>query len=65
MLGTASGKGTVIRIYNTQTLDLVKEFRRGHDYASIESIAFDNKDKWLACSSDSGTVHIFSLSTNN
>jgi hypothetical protein len=37
--------------------------RRGAEKAEIYSIAFDPLSKFVACSSDRGTVHIFSLST--
>lgn len=39
----------------------MQELRRGSEYATIYSIAFDINSQWLACSSDSGTVHIFGL----
>lgn len=35
--------------------------RRGSDKAEIYSIAFDKNSNWLACSSDKGTIHIFSV----
>lgn len=48
-------------MFNTEDGTLAHELRRGTDNAKIFSIAFDNNSKWLACSSDSLTVHIFSL----
>lgn len=35
--------------------------RRGSEQATIYSVAFEHNEKWLACSSDSGTIHIFAL----
>jgi len=35
--------------------------RRGSEYAQISSIAFDSSSKWLACCSDTSTIHIFRL----
>lgn len=58
---TASDKGTLIRIYAVEGLKLLQELRRGTDKAEIKSIAFDKTTQWLACTSDKGTVHIFSL----
>lgn len=58
---TASEKGTIIRVFKTDTLMLVQEFRRGTEYHRILSIAFNNEDKWIACVSNSGTIHIFNL----
>ncbi|EGR27531.1 WD repeat domain phosphoinositide-interacting protein 3 [Ichthyophthirius multifiliis] len=60
-LATASQKGTLIRIYNTQKGEILQELRRGSEYAQIYSIAFHPKGKYVACSSDSGTIHIFML----
>lgn len=61
LLATASEKGTIIRLYNPQTGDLLQELRRGSDKAELYSIAIDVKTKWLGCTSDKGTVHIFSI----
>lgn len=41
--------------------ECIQELRRGSEYATIYSIAYDIKSQWLACSSDSGTIHIFAL----
>lgn len=60
-LATSSEKGTIIRIYNTQNGNLLQELRRGSEYALIYSLTFDPTGRWLACSSDSGTIHIFAL----
>ncbi|KAL4468832.1 hypothetical protein ABPG74_005335 [Tetrahymena malaccensis] len=60
-LATASQKGTIIRIYNTKKGELLQELRRGSEYAQIYSIAFHPKGTFVACSSDSGTIHIFAL----
>ena len=60
-MATASEKGTIIRIFDIVKGECIQELRRGAEYATIYSLAFDLKSRWLACSSDSGTVHIFSL----
>jgi WD40 repeat protein len=36
--------------------------RRGSDKAEIYSISFDKNSNWIACSSDKGTIHIFTVS---
>ena len=61
LLATASEKGTLVRIFNTNTGDLLQELRRGVDKAEIYSISFHPASLWLALSSDKGTIHIFSL----
>ena len=61
LLATASDKGTLIRIYRTDTGEFLHEVRRGSDKAEICSVCFNSSSKLLACSSDKGTIHIFSL----
>lgn len=61
LLATASDKGTIIRLFNTETGDALQELRRGSDKAEIFSIAIDVNTKWLGCTSDKGTVHVFSI----
>jgi WD40 repeat protein len=61
LCATASDKGTLIRVFRTKDRVKIKELRRGKDKADIQSIAFDHESRLLACTSDKGTVHIFSL----
>lgn len=61
LLATASDKGTLIRIFNTQTKQKLHEFRRGADKADIYSIAFHPDLTWICVCSDKGTAHIYSL----
>lgn len=60
-LASASEKGTLIRIYDTETGERLKEVRRGTTSAEIFSIAFSNDSKFLCCSSDTGTIHLFNI----
>jgi len=60
-LATASEKGTLVRIFDTASGQLLQEVRRGADRAEIYSICFNYSSQWLAVSSDKGTIHIFSL----
>ena len=60
-LASASEKGTLIRLWDTATGDALREFRRGMDRAEIYCVCFDPNSTYLACSSDKGTIHIFSL----
>ncbi|KAI5680416.1 hypothetical protein M9H77_01643 [Catharanthus roseus] len=64
LLATASTKGTLVRIFNTQDGTLLQEVRRGADRAEIYSLSFSPCSQWLAVSSDKGTVHVFSLKIN-
>ena len=63
LCATASDKGTLIRVFATEDGKLLQELRRGADKADIHCIAFDKTSHWLACTSDKGTVHIFSLAS--
>jgi len=65
LCATTSDKGTLIRIFATDTGRKVQELRRGAEKAIIQSLTFDNIGNWLACSSDKGTIHIFSTSNAN
>lgn len=60
-IATASEKGTIIRVFNVSDGTKIHELRRGSDNAQIFSLAFDLESKWLACSSDALTIHVFSL----
>ena len=60
-LASASEKGTLLRIYETDSGRLVHELRRGSDKAEIYSMAFNQDASRLVVSSDHGTVHIFNL----
>eukprot|EP00731_Ephydatia_muelleri_P029057 Em0020g701a len=59
-LATASEKGTLIRVYDTQTHERLLELRRGAANASIYCINFNQDSTLLCVSSDHGTIHVFS-----
>ena len=59
LLATASEKGTVIKLFSTQTGKIVKELGRGKNKAQIYSISFSHDAKFLAVSSDRDTIHVF------
>eukprot|EP00494_Astrolonche_serrata_P019122 UN19321 len=56
-LATASEKGTIIRVWDTETGTKLQEVRRGADVKEICSICFSPKNQWLAVSSKTKTVH--------
>ena len=64
-LATASEKGTLIRVYDTSTGELLQELRRGTDKADVYCLAFNSSSTMLAVTSDKGTVHIFKLKDHN
>ena len=61
ILATASDKGTIFRIYNVSDGIKLTEFRRGTKNAQINNLCFSPNNKFFACSSDGGTIHIFSV----
>lgn len=63
LVATSSEQGTLIRVFNTDTGELVHEFRRGTLSAVIYDICFNLQSTYLACCSANGTVHIFDLTT--
>lgn len=63
LLATASDQGTLIRIFTTENGDLLQELRRGKDRADIKFICFEPNFKFIAASSNKGTVHIWSIAS--
>merc|ERR1712223_1632084 len=61
-VAAASERGTVIRVFNTTNGSKIYEFRRGLSRtASIHSLSFSPCGSFLACSSNTQTIHIFNL----
>lgn len=60
-LATASVKGTVIRVWDVASTKCIAEFRRGVERVSITCLSFSWNYEYLACTSDKGTAHVFSL----
>jgi len=50
-----------VRIWDSVTGKLVREFRRGSDKADIYGVAFRPDEQELCVWSDKGTVHVFTL----
>jgi len=62
-VATASLKGTVIRLWDVASATCLQEFRRGVERATITCLSFSWDYKWLACTSDKGTAHVFEVDT--
>eukprot|EP00092_Neocalanus_flemingeri_P102330 GFUD01130890.1.p1 GENE.GFUD01130890.1~~GFUD01130890.1.p1 ORF type:complete len:480 (+),score=94.25 GFUD01130890.1:107-1546(+) len=61
-IATASEKGTVIRVFSTHDGSKLYELRRGlKRTASIYSLSFSPCGSFLACSSNTETIHVFKL----
>ena len=61
ILATASDKGTLIRIFTTAGGAKFSEFRRGTKNVIMIGISFDPNNKLIGCTSNVGTIHIFSI----
>ena len=61
LLATSSEQGTLIRVFDTKSTDQVAEFRRGVEKAIVYSLCFSPGNRWLASTSDKGTLHVFDL----
>ena len=61
LISTASEKGTLIRIFNTNNGDLLQEIRRGYDNTLIYDIIFSENNLLLGVSSNKKTIHIYSI----
>ena len=61
LFATTSTRGTLVRVWDSASGKLVKEFRRGTDKADIYGVAFRPDEQELCVWSDKGTVHVFTL----
>ena len=64
-MATCSGKGTLVRIWDTEKAEMLQELRRGTVAANITDLTIDRSNMMLACASDQGTIHMFKLSGDN
>lgn len=64
-LATASNKGTLIRVWDTNSGNMLSELRRGTQPAAINCINFNSDSSLLCVASDHGTIHVFSVSDNS
>ncbi|XP_047027486.1 WD repeat domain phosphoinositide-interacting protein 4 isoform X1 [Helicoverpa armigera] len=58
-LATASERGTIIRVWDTATKQMLHELRRGSDYADVYCINFNQSGSLVCCVSDKGTLHVW------
>ena len=61
ILATASDKGTLIRLFNISTKEIITELRRGTKNVKINCLAFYSNNEFIGCTSDGLTVHIFDI----
>ena len=61
---TASETGTIVRIFETESGEKVKELRRGVDQAMIKDIKMSEDNSLLLVSSCKGTIHVYNTGIN-
>ena len=64
-IASVSENGSIIKIFDCNTLNLIKLLYRGISHAEIITIDFDIHDNHVLVYSNLNTVHIFSLNLNN
>ena len=64
-MATCSGKGTLVRLWDTEKAELLQEVRRGTVTAVITDLSIDRANQLLACASDQGTIHMFKIGEDN
>lgn len=67
LFATCSIKGTIIRIYNSNSLQLTHQLRRGSDTAVItsSSLSFSLNKSHFALISDKSSIHLWNLSNTS
>ncbi|KAF1560688.1 UNVERIFIED_CONTAM: WD repeat domain phosphoinositide-interacting protein 4, partial [Eudyptes pachyrhynchus] len=61
LVASASRRGTLIRLFCTQSRARLLELRRGTDPATLYCLAFSPDSAFLCAASDKGTGHVFAL----
>lgn len=64
-IASASEKGTIIRVFDGTTGQMLDQFRRGSSQAHVQCIAFNTDATIIAVTSDKGTLHFFSVGGEN
>ena len=64
-IASVSENGSIIKIFDLKTLNLIKLLYRGILHSEIITIDFDDNDDYILVYSNLNTVHIFSLNSNN
>ena len=55
----------MIRLFDTEKNELIKEVRRGTVTAVISDLTIDRNNEFCACASDQGTIHLYKIGEEN
>jgi len=61
LLATSSDNGTLIRIFEFINGENIATFRRGTKTVTMLCLSFSPNNVFVGCTSDAGTIHIFSI----
>ncbi len=61
LLAATSKYGSIIRVYRASSGELLQELRRGSKNCQIYQLVFHSTNRYLACTSNTKSVHIFLL----
>ena len=61
LLATSSDNGTLIRIFELNNGEIIATFRRGTKNVTMLCLNFSPSNAFIGCTSDTGTIHIFSI----
>ena len=61
LLATSSDNGTLIRIFDLNNGEIISTFRRGTKNVTMLCLNFSPNNTFIGCTSDTGTIHIFSI----
>ena len=58
---TCSCKGQLIKLFNSNTNQLIKTFHRGYNTHIVTYLGFSDNDNWVICATLYGSVHLFNI----
>lgn len=61
MIVSCSEKGTIFKLFDSNTGIIIKEFRRGLDYTKINELKFSPDNNLILSLSDKKTIHIYDI----
>ncbi len=60
-LATSSSNGHIIKLFSLINTEVIAEFRRGTFAKNITYLGFSDRDNYLLCGTENGSVHVFNI----